>query len=100
MLPRGRPIPEGFEILQTSISGQFPADINTAATASVFVFRRSKGEPREYFCGTKFIDDICVVIDKYEEEVPDDYLALDKLINDGIEYILQWQSSNSLFLLV
>jgi hypothetical protein len=97
LLPRGRPIPEGFETLQTSISGQFPADINTAAAPSVFMFRRSKGEPQEYFFGTKFIDDICVVIDKYEEEVPGDYLALDKLVNDGTEYLLNRQSSYPLF---
>jgi hypothetical protein len=84
LLQRGSPVPEGYDILQASISGQFPADINTAAFPSVFIFRRSKGEPREYFFGTKFIDDICVVIDKYDEEIPDDYVAIDKMINTGM----------------
>ena len=64
----------------------FPADINTMSDPSVFIIKRSPYGFREYFKGTSFIDDICIVIENNGEEIPGDYVAIEKPANKGPPY--------------
>ncbi len=70
-------------MLQTSVSGLFPADINTAAAASVLIYKRADHGLTEYFVGSKFIDDICVVFEGNGEEAPEEYVLLKNYANSG-----------------
>ena len=83
LIPRGTEIPDGFEVIQTSVSGLFPADINTATMASVLIYKRSDYGLREYFIGSSFIDDISVVLENNGEEAPEGYIILDNYANSG-----------------
>jgi len=83
LVQRGETLTEGFELLPNSISGAFPADINTAATPTLFAIKRTDFGLREYFIGTPFVDDICVVIQSQGEDFPDDYVQIKNAANKG-----------------
>ena len=84
---RGEEVPDGFEQLSASVSGLFPADINTAAAPSVIIIRRADSGLREYFIGTSFVDDICIINESNREEVPEDYHLIEKFANKGTHFI-------------
>ena len=86
LVKRGEEIPEGFEIVQTSVSGNFPGDINTATSSSFLAYKRANNGLREYFVGTPFVDDICVVIESQGEDAPEGYVVLDNYANSGPPY--------------
>lgn len=73
---RGDELSDGYEVLHASISGIFPADINSSGISSVLAVKRADSGLKEYFIGTSFVDDICMVHENRKEELPEEYVTI------------------------
>lgn len=79
------PIPEGYSLTHTSISGTHSGDLNVGGTQTFIATQRVNDLEDALINGSTIIDDICIFYaPKGGEELPDDYFIIDKNLNRGL----------------
>lgn len=76
-------LPEGFRLLDVSISGAFTGDLNVGGSLTYFAIQYSDKSPSSLISGMPIIDDICLFRSSTNAEGSEEYNIIDKNINKG-----------------
>jgi hypothetical protein len=71
-------IPFGFELIERSITKQYPADLENVGALAI---KRATASEVMFIEGEPLVDDVCLILSNDGEEVPEGYVSLERISN-------------------
>jgi hypothetical protein len=76
----GEPVPEGYEVIDKSISGESFFENGSSVPRTRLAVRRASSSNSTIILGEPLIDDICIINRSLNEFEPEDYVVVDRCL--------------------
>lgn len=83
VLQKNEAVPEGFDAIEYSISGDYAADINAGAVCTKIALKRCRPSNNHFILGQPMVDNVVMVFPSRDESAPEGYVRLDRNLNRG-----------------